>query len=281
MMEARTEPNTTDGRTPDIGTQTTSAAASQRLLDRVVLITGGGTGIGEASAIACAAEGARVVVAGRRPELLEDVAQTITSRGGRALVAVGDVGREDEAQGIVDNALAAYGRLDVLVNCAGQELVANALDTSAEWWDRVMSTNLRGVFLLSRAALPSMLEQGRGVIINVASQLAFVGARNFVAYTASKGGVINLTRSMALDHAADGIRVNALCPGAVDTPLLRRQFADREGPQGTMEDLAALHPMGRIGHADELGRATVFLASDDSSFMTGAMLVVDGGYTAQ
>jgi NAD(P)-dependent dehydrogenase (short-subunit alcohol dehydrogenase family) len=160
-------------------------------------------------------------------------------------------------------------------------LVANALDTTAEWWDRVMDTNLRGVFLLSRAALPSMLEQRRGVIVNVASQLAFVGARNFVAYTASKGGVINLTRSMALDHATDGIRVNALCPGAVDTPLLRRQFADREGPQGTMEDLAALHPMGRIGRPDELGRATVFLASDDSSFMTGATLVVDGGYTAQ
>jgi NAD(P)-dependent dehydrogenase (short-subunit alcohol dehydrogenase family) len=118
------------------------------------------------------------------------------------------------------------------------------------------------------------------VIVNVSSQLALVGAKNFAAYTASKGAVLNLTRSMALDHASDGIRVNALCPGAVDTPLLRRQFEDREGPQGTLEDLAKLHPMGRLGRPEEIGKATAFLASDDSSFMTGAALVVDGGYTS-
>jgi NAD(P)-dependent dehydrogenase (short-subunit alcohol dehydrogenase family) len=114
----------------------------------------------------------------------------------------------------------------------------------------------------------------------VASQLAFVGAKNFAAYTASKGGVLNLTRSMALDHAQDGVRVNALCPGAVDTPLLRRQFEDREGPQGTLEDLAALHPMGRLGRPEEIAKAAAFLASDDASFMTGAALVIDGGYIA-
>jgi NAD(P)-dependent dehydrogenase (short-subunit alcohol dehydrogenase family) len=125
-----------------------------------------------------------------------------------------------------------------------------------------------------------MIERQSGVIINVASQLAFVGAANFAAYTASKGGVINLTRSMALDHAKDRIRVNALCPGAVDTPLLRRQFEDSLGPQGTLEDLINLHPVGRLGRPEEIACATVFLASDESSFMTGSMLVMDGGYIA-
>lgn len=251
-----------------------------RLFEKVVVVTGGGSGIGEASAIACADEAARVVVAGRRQGPLDDVVATISSRGGIAHAVTGDVGCEDDATRIVQAALAEFGRVDVLINCAGQEFVGNVLDTSVEWWDRVMATNVRSIYLLSRVALPSMIERGSGVIVNVASQLAFVGARNFVAYTASKGAVVNLTRSMALDHAADGIRVNALCPGAVDTPLLRRQFEDSDGPQGTMADLAALHPMGRIGKPEEIARATVFLSCDDSSFMTGASLVVDGGYIA-
>jgi NAD(P)-dependent dehydrogenase (short-subunit alcohol dehydrogenase family) len=251
-----------------------------RLDGRVALITGGGTGIGRASAIACAQEGAAVAVAGRRTALLDDVVREITAAGGLAVAVAGDVGREQDAQRMVDETVRELGGLDVLVNCAGQELVASVLDTDEAAWDRVMDTNLKAVFLLARAALPHMLARGRGSIVNVASQLAFVGARNFAAYTASKGGVINLTRSIALDHAEDGIRVNALCPGAVDTPLLRRQFEEREGPQGTLEDLARLHPVGRLGQPEELARATVFLASDDSSFMTGATLVVDGGYTA-
>lgn len=258
-----------------------SEVESRRLDGRVVLITGGGSGIGRASALACAREGAIVVVAGRRPEPLEETVSAIEALGRQSLAVAGDVAIETDAVRLVDSTLSAFGKLDVLVNGAGQELVANVLDTSVEWWDRVIGTNLRAVFLLSRAALPSMIERQSGVIINVASQLAFVGARNFAAYTASKGGVINLTRSMALDHAADGVRINALCPGAVDTPLLRRQFDGRDGPQGTLDDLAALHPLGRIGEPEEIAKATVFLASDDSSFMTGAMLVVDGGYIAQ
>ena len=181
---------------------------------------------------------------------------------------------------MVRDTVGEFTQLDVLVNCAGQELVANVVDTSEEWWDRVIDTNLKGVYLLSRAALAHMIERQSGVIVNVASQLAFVGARNFAAYTASKGAVINLTRSMAVDHAKDRIRVNALCPGAVDTPLLRRQFEDALGPQGTLDDLASLHPLGRIGRPEEIASATVFLASDESSLMTGSTLVIDGGYTA-
>jgi NAD(P)-dependent dehydrogenase (short-subunit alcohol dehydrogenase family) len=251
-----------------------------RLKDRVVLITGGGTGIGRASAEACAAHGALVALAGRRPEPLEEAALAIRDRGGSAIAITGDVGVADDAARMVRETLREFKQLDVLVNCAGQELVANVVDTSEEWWDRVIDTNLKGVYLLSREALPHMIERQSGVIINVASQLAFVGAANFAAYTASKGGVINLTRSMALDHAKDRIRVNALCPGAVDTPLLRRQFEDSLGPQGTLEDLINLHPVGRLGRPEEIACATVFLASDESSFMTGSMLVMDGGYIA-
>jgi NAD(P)-dependent dehydrogenase (short-subunit alcohol dehydrogenase family) len=251
-----------------------------RLAGKTALVTGGGTGIGAATAVAFAREGATVVVAGRRPEPLQETVDAIRAGGGTAFAARGDVGRAADVQSIVAEAVGAAGPIDVLVNNAGQELVAGVVDTSEESWDRVLDTNLKSIYLLGRALLPQMSERRRGSIINVASQLGFVGARNFAAYGASKGGVINLTRSMALDCADQGVRVNALCPGAVDTPLLRRQFENREGPQGTIEQLAALHPMGRLGQPEEIAPAAVFLACDDSSFMTGAALVIDGGYTA-
>ncbi len=177
------------------------------------------------------------------------------------------------------------GRISRIVSSgsdAGVELVASVTETAEADWDRVRNVNLKGIYLMSRAAIPVIAAGGGGVIINTASQLALVGARSFAAYTASKGAVLNLTRSMALDCAALGIRVNALCPGAIDTPLLRRQFAgERHGPQGTLEDLIRLHPLGRLGRPEEVAQAALFLASDDASFMTGSPLVVDGGYTAQ
>jgi NAD(P)-dependent dehydrogenase (short-subunit alcohol dehydrogenase family) len=221
-----------------------------------------------------------VVIADWRPEAAEATAQAICQAGGRSVGVAGDVALAADAERMVRVSLENFGRLDVLMNSAGQELVANVLETSEEAWDRVLGTNLKGIYLVSRAALPHMLAQRRGSIVNVASQLALVGAKNFAAYTASKGGVVSLTRSMALDHAQDGVRVNALCPGAIDTPLLRRQFENRTGPQGTLDDLARLHPVGRLGRPEEIAQAAVFLASDESSFMTGAALVVDGGYTA-
>ena len=251
-----------------------------RLAEKVALVTGGGTGIGRASALEFARQGAAVVVAGRRPAPVENVAAEIHANGGRTAAVTGDVGHAEDARRLVDTTIKTFGCIDILMNNAGQELVANIPDTTEEWWDRVMDTNLKSIYLLSREALPHMIRQGGGTIINVASQLAFVGAKNFAAYTASKGGVVNLTRSMALDCAEQNIRVNSLCPGAVDTPLLRRQFEDNEGPQGTLEDLVQLHPMNRLGQPEEIAHAAVFLASDESSFMTGASLIVDGGYTA-
>jgi NAD(P)-dependent dehydrogenase (short-subunit alcohol dehydrogenase family) len=182
---------------------------------------------------------------------------------------------------MVSEAIAAFGRLDVLVANAGQALVATATETTPEQWDRTIGTNLTGCFLLARAAIPHLIAAGGGSIVLTASQLAFVGAERFAAYAASKGGVLNLARAMALDHARDKIRVNALCPGAVETPLLLNQFAGQDGPQGSLDDLVALHPLGRLGQPEEIAAAALFLASDEASFVTGSALVVDGGYLAR
>ena len=251
-----------------------------RLDGKVALITGGGSGIGRASALLFAREGARVVVAGWVADEVEEVVAQIEQAGGTAISVVGDVGLRVHAERMVEATQEEYGRIDVLLNSAGQELVASVPDTPEEAWDRILDTNLKGVYLVCHAAIPAMIASG-GSIVNVASQLALVAAPSFAAYSASKGGVLNLTRAMALDHARDNIRVNALCPGAVDTPLLRRQFEGQRGPQGTLDDLAAMHPLGRLGRPEELAAAALFLASDESSFMTGAPLIVDGGYTAR
>jgi NAD(P)-dependent dehydrogenase (short-subunit alcohol dehydrogenase family) len=239
---------------------------------RIAVVAGGGSGIGSATVERLLSEGARVAV-------LDLDASAWHGRDGCLALTV-DVRDETSVQGAIDGVLAEWGRIDVLVNSVGLELVAGVLDTTVEQWDRVVNTNIRGFFLTTKAALPH-LQLTRGTIVNVASQLALVGAKHFSAYTASKAAVLGFTRSVALEVAADGVRVNAVCPGAVDTPLLQRQFAGgRQGPQGTLDDLISMHPLGRLGRPDEIARAIVFLASEESSFMTGSTMVVDGGYTA-
>lgn len=251
-----------------------------RMTDRVTLITGGGTGIGRAACLLLAREGATVVAIGPDAAMLSETVQAVRGEGHEASWLLGDVRRTEDARRAVDETVARHGRLDVLCNNAGIEFSAPLHETPEDRWDLVVDTNLKGVYQLSRHAIPVMIRQGRGVIVNTASQLAFVGARNYGAYCASKGGVVNLTRAMALDLGRHGIRVNALCPGAVDTPLLRRLFEGGVGPQGTLDDLAAMHALGRVAEPMEIARAMLFLASDDSSFMTGSALVVDGGYLA-
>jgi NAD(P)-dependent dehydrogenase (short-subunit alcohol dehydrogenase family) len=248
-----------------------------RLEHKVALITGGTSGIGEATAVLFGREGARVTITGRDEKRGRAVAERITNDGGKAIFVRSDVRRAEECRSAVDETIRAFNRLDILFNNAGVFYPHTILDCTEEEWDLQMDVNLKGTFLMAKAALPGMVEQGRGVIINNSSGWGIAGGDAAVAYCASKGGVVLLTKAMAIDHGRQGIRVNCLCPGDVDTPMLPED-ASRRGLK--WEDYlagCADRPLGRIGTADEIAKAALFLASDDSSFMTGAALVVDGG----
>lgn len=238
---------------------------SVTLQSRRAVVTGGGSGIGRATAALLRQRGAEVTVL--------DVNVDAVPAGCDAIVADG----RDAAA--VEAAVTSVGPLDILVNAIGIEYVAATTDTTADDWDRVLQTNLSSYHYVTSAALPQM--NAGGAIVQVASQLALVGARRFAAYTAAKAGIVGYARSVALEVAPRGIRVNVVCPGAVDTPLLQRQFAEGAGPQGTLADLVAMHPLGRLGSAAEIAEPIAFLCSDAASFMTGSVLVVDGGYVAQ
>ena len=248
-----------------------------RLLNRVALITGGTSGIGEATALLFAEEGASVTVTGRNEERGQSVAERILADGRNSIFIPTDVSRLDECRRAVDGTIKAFGRLDILFNNAGVFYPHTALDCSEEEWDMQIDINLKGTFLMSKAALPRMIQQGNGVIINNSSGWGMVGGDSAVAYCASKGGVVLLTKAMAIDHGGQGIRVNCICPGDVDTPMLPEDARMRG--QRWEDYLAGCknRPMGRIGMPEEIAKAALFLASDDSSFMTGASLVVDGG----
>jgi NAD(P)-dependent dehydrogenase (short-subunit alcohol dehydrogenase family) len=231
------------------------------------IVAGGGSGIGAATAALLLERGAQVAV------LDLDVSSVPTS-----CAAIQVDGRDPEAVKAAV-AIAAADGLTTVVNAIGIEYVETAAATSADDWDRVVRTNMSSFHFVIAAALPYL---GRGAsIVNVASQLALVGAPRFSAYTAAKAGVVGYSRSLALELAWRGIRVNVVCPGAIDTPLLQRQFADGPGPQGSLDDLVALHPMGRLGAPGEIAEPIAFLCSDRASFITGSVLVADGGYTAQ
>lgn len=245
----------------------------------MALITGAGSGIGRAAAGLFAAEGAAVVVADVAHEAARQTVAGIEAAGGRAAAVTVDVSNEAQAQTAVSAAVREFGALHVLFNNAGIFPAddGGVLDTPPETWDRVMAVNLRGVWLCSRAAVPAMIEAGGGSIVNVASFVALVGAATAqVAYTASKGGVLSFTRELAVEYARRGIRANALCPGPIETPLLAELLSDPERRNRRLVHI----PMGRLGRAEEVARAALFLASDESSFMTGSALVVDGGITA-
>ena len=246
-----------------------------RFKNKVVLITGGTRGIGFATARLFAAEGARVVIVGRDVDKTAEAARDIPGRG-----EAGDVSIAADCERIVTRTLSLHARLDVLVNCAGI-IFRNrtVVQMSEKEWDTTFDVNAKGTFLMSKYALPALRET-KGCVVNVSSYVGLVGFAGASAYAASKAAIINLTRSMALDHAREGIRVNAVCPGSVDTEMIRsawQQFGDVEQAQRMWEEK---HPLGRIATADEIGRVIQFLASDDSSFITGAALPVDGGITA-
>jgi NAD(P)-dependent dehydrogenase (short-subunit alcohol dehydrogenase family) len=251
-----------------------------RLKDKVALITGGTSGIGEASALLFAKEGARVAITGRSSERGAAVMGRIKQIGGSAIFVRADVGLADDCRRAVDETVRAFGRLDILFNNAGVFYPQTALECSEKEWDEQIAVNLKGVFLMSKFALPAMIAQGGGVIVNNSSGWGIVGGDHAVAYCASKGGVVLMTKAMAIDHGRQGIRVNCVCPGDVETPMLPADAKMRG--QAWEKYLAGCseRPLGRIGTPDEIAKAVLFLSCDDSSFMTGAAVVVDGGGTA-
>lgn len=249
-----------------------------RLKDKVAVITGAKSGIGLATALRFAAEGAKVVVADVRNA--HEEARKLTSQGAQAFFVQVDVSNESQVNALFEKTVAAYGRLDVLVNNAGIELAKKITDTSEAEWDRLMSVNLKGVFLCSKAAIPVMRRHGGGVIINVASELGLAGGSQIAAYCASKGGVVQLTKAMAVDHAEGGVRVNCVCPGPVNTPLLEAIIARSADPEVERRSIVSKTLLKRLGQPDEIANVIAFLASDESSFMTGSVVVVDGGWTA-
>jgi NAD(P)-dependent dehydrogenase (short-subunit alcohol dehydrogenase family) len=250
-----------------------------RLDGKIALITGGGSGMGRVASELFATEGASVVVVDVADEAGRQTVAGIEAAGGRAIYVHADVSREDDARRMIEEAVGAFGRLDVLYNNAGVMLADDgSVDaTSEEVWDRTLAINVKGVAHGCKYGIPAMIATGGGSIINVASFVAWMGAATSqTAYTASKGAVLAMTREIAVEYARKGIRCNALCPGPIDTPLLAELLADPAQRERRFVHI----PMGRLGRPEELARAALFLASDESSFMTGASLIVDGGITA-
>ena len=245
-----------------------------RLEGKVAIVTGGANGIGEATVRDMVNEGAKVIIADIDDEKGKALAEEFNKDGKKAAYCNTDVTKEAEVEAMVKLAKDEFGKLDILFSNAGIGNLVPTAELELENWQRVIDINLTGVFLSAKHAIPVMLETGGGSIINAASMLGHVGQAETAAYTASKGGVVNMTRALAVEYAKDGIRVNAVCPGYVNTSLLDQ--LDEE----MINHLISLHPMDRLAEPEEIAKVTTFLASDDASFITGANLLVDGGYTA-
>ncbi len=251
-----------------------------RLVGKVALITGGTSGIGSATAARFADEGASVAITGRNAERGEQVVQDIVENGGEALFIRSDVRNAEDCRQAVDQTLERFGKIDVLFNNAGVFHPKSVPDCTEEEWDETIDSSLKGAFLMSKYVLPSMIERGSGFIIHTSSGWGILGGDKAAAYCAAKGGLIVMAKAMAIDHGPDGIRVNCVCPGDVLTPMLSDDAEKRGMSWDDYAVGAADRPLGRIGTAEDIANAVLYLASDESSFVTGESLVVDGGGVA-
>lgn len=256
-----------------------SGGIERKLAGRAAIITGAGSGIGRASALLFARHGARVVVADVVEPAGRETVDAIRAAAGEAIFVACDVSNEANVAGMVRACLDAYGRLDVLFNNAGVTIPVRVADLDDDVWGRTLDVNLKGVALGCKHSIPHMLDRG-GSIINTASMLGLVASPQQAAYCAAKGGVVMLTRQIAVDYAAYNIRVNCICPSEVDTPMHRKFIEESPDPQATRQRLLARIPLQRVARPEELASVALFLASDDSSYITGVALPVDGGLTA-
>lgn len=245
--------------------------------NKVALVTGGSSGIGRATALDFARQGATVVIASRRLKESEETVSLIQDNGGTASFVQTDVTQAVEVENLIAQTVAIYGRLDYAFNNAGTEgSVIPGVEQTEESWNLTIDTNLKGVWLSMKYQLLQMLKQGGGVIVNNASILGLVGLPNLSVYVASKHGVVGLTKSLALEHAQDNIRINCVCPGAIETDMLTRSF----GEEGKIQ-LRSSHPIGRLGKSEEIAKSVIWLCSDAASFITGQSIAIDGGFTVQ
>ncbi len=256
--------------------------SGRRFEGKKAVVTGGASGIGKATVERFLEEGAEVAVIDISEDSCSSLSKELEGKGFEALMIPGDVSQYKDVQRVVGLAAEGLGGIDVLFNNAGILVEGSVEQVSEEDWDRIMSINVKGVFLMCKEVVPLMLRQGKGAIVNNASCSGLVGDRNAIAYNTSKGAVVLMTKCLALDYAQKGIRANCVCPGEIDTPMFRQEARSRNMPvEEYRKELCEVHPIGRLGVPSEVADAVLFLASDDASFVTGAALSVDGGYTCQ